>query len=103
MELENTEQGVKVFGGREAHVSIPQPFKDILDVPPEERHLPDGMTIYDLLQMPVMSEANMRRIAFSLVKPSHIPVLDDVDSQEQRPSHGNNIMHLIKVCSAMYM
>ncbi|XP_071477071.1 uncharacterized protein [Diadema antillarum] len=52
---------------------VPQPFHDILDIPPEERHLPDGMTIYDILEMPAMSEANMRRIAFSKVRPSHIP------------------------------
>ncbi|XP_011661697.1 uncharacterized protein LOC105437127 [Strongylocentrotus purpuratus] len=61
----------------EIRATLPQPFHDILDIPPEERHLPDGMTIYDILEMPAMSEANLRRIAFSRVMPTHIPNISE--------------------------
>nr|XP_054774613.1 uncharacterized protein LOC129282778 [Lytechinus pictus] len=72
----------------EIKATLPQPFHDILDIPPEERHLPDGMTIYDILEMPAMTEENMRRIAFSRELPTHVPNISEESiirvTEEQR-------------------
>ncbi|XP_033629674.1 uncharacterized protein LOC117291851 [Asterias rubens] len=56
-----------------SNIHLPEPFIDILDVPPELRSIPERPTIYDLISIPSMDDTTSLRISFAPTRPRHIP------------------------------
>ncbi|XP_072046359.1 uncharacterized protein [Amphiura filiformis] len=64
----------------------PQPFVDILDIPPPLRLVPQGPTLFDLLKiLPPLEDLLARRIAFSVTKPNFVPDIPPRWRRQDKP------------------